>query len=87
MDEFNTGGASWSSWFQGVASGVVDKAAQAAYVRPYDIAELEIKALGQQGYYTEGKAGTQPTATSGGITPTMLMLGGAALLAVFLLKD
>lgn len=86
--EFDTSGDSWAGWFQGVAGAVASKAADAAYVRPYDIAELEIKALGSQGYYTEGQAGTRPTASGmGGVSPTVLLLGGAALLAVFLLKD
>lgn len=86
--EFDTAGDSWSSFFQKVGLDVATKAANAAYVRPYDIAELEIKALGSTGYYTEGQAGTRNTAAGmGGISPTVLVLGGVALLAVFLLKD
>lgn len=86
--EFDTSGQGWAGWFQSVAGGIAGKAADAAYVRPYDIAELEIKALGSQGYYTEGQAGTRATAGGiGGISPTLLLLGGAALVAVLILKD
>lgn len=83
-----TSGDSWAGWFQNVAGAVASKAADAAYVRPYDIAELEIKALGSQGYYTEGQAGTRATASGmGGISPGLLLLGGAALVAVLILRD
>lgn len=87
MDEvFDTGGSSWAGWFQDVAGSVISKAADAQYVRPYDIKELQLQALGDSGYYREGMAGTTK-ASSATITPTMLLLAGAALVAVLMLKD
>lgn len=87
MDATDIEQSSWSSWFQNVAGGVIGKAADATYVRPYDIQALRLQALGDQGYYTEGKAGTSNTAGAM-TTSTMLMIGGGALLLAFvLLKD
>ena len=86
MDTTAIDNASWSSWFQNVAGGVIGKAADATYVRPYDIQALRLQALGAEGYYTEGQAGTAPAA-AGMSTTTMMLLGGALLLAVVLLKD
>lgn len=88
MDE-TTGAdnASWSSWFQDVAGGVIGKAADAQYVRPYDIQELRLQALGSEGYYAEGQAGVRKPATASMSTTTLMMIGGGLLLAVFLLKD
>lgn len=75
----------WSTWVQDVGAGLIDKAAGAKYVQPYEIQKLQLEALGQTGYYNEGQAGTRvPTA---GIDPTMLLLIGAAVVAVMLLKD
>ena len=86
MDATEIEQSSWSSWFQNVAGGVIGKAADATYVRPYNIQELRLQALGSEGYYTEGKAGT--SAAAGGMsTTTLMLLGGGLLLAVFLLKD
>lgn len=87
MDEtLNTGGSNWADWFQGVVGGVVSKAADAQYVKPYDIQSLRLQALGNGGYYTEGMPGTQQR-TMGGISPGVLLLAGAAVVAVLLLKD
>jgi hypothetical protein len=84
MDDIEN--SSWSSWFQSTLGGVVSKAADAQYVRPYDIQTLKLQSLGSNGYYTEGQVGTVK-ATGSMNTTTMLMLGGALLLAVVLLKD
>lgn len=91
MDEtqtIDTGGSSWADWFQGVAGNVINQAAAAQYVKPYDVQALKIQSLGANGYYTEGAPGTyRTTATGLGISPTVLLLAGAAVLAVVLLKD
>lgn len=89
MDEtLDTGGSSWAGWIQDVAGSVIGKAADAQYVRPYDIKELQLQALGDAGYYREGMAGTvKPNAGLGGISPTMLLLAGAAVVVVLMLKD
>lgn len=89
MDEttLDTGGSTWADWFQGVVGGVVGKAADAKYVRPYDIASLQLQALGQGGYYREGVPGTMARPVTGGITPGVLLLAGAAIVAVMLMRD
>lgn len=76
----------WATWVQNVGSGLIDKAAEAKYVTPYEIQKLQLKALGQGGYYREGQAGNRAT-QAGGITPGMLLLIGAAVVGVLLLKD
>lgn len=89
MDEtstLNTGGSNWADWFQGVAGGVISKAADAEFVRPYDVQSMQLQALGSRGYYTEGMAGQRSIAGLG-ISPGVLLLAGAALVAVLLLKD
>lgn len=75
----------WSTWVQNVGSGLIDKAASAQYVQPYEIQKLQLEALGQGGYYNEGKAGTRTAATAG-MNPTVLLLIGAAVVAVVLMK-
>ena len=75
----------WSTWVQNVGSGLIDKAASAQYTQPYEIQKLQLEALGQGGYYNEGTAGTRSAATAG-MNPTVLLLIGAAVVAVVLLK-
>jgi len=87
MDE-TTNGSSWESWFQNVASGVADKYASATWVQPFELQKMRIQALGETGYYQEGNpSGPAQNGTIAGISPGVLLLGGAALLAVLLLKD
>lgn len=74
----------WSTWFQNVAGGVVGAAADAKFRQPYEIQKLQLQQLGQLGYYAEG----QPvTGQQSGINPAWLLIGGAVVLAVVLLKD
>lgn len=87
MDSIADSGSSWEGWFQRVGGNVVDAWASATYSQPYEIQKLRLQALGSTGaYYAEGQP-TPPRGNLGGITPAMLLLGGAALLAVLLLKD
>lgn len=81
----NTGSSNWADWFQGVAGSVIGKAADAQYVKPYDVQSLRLQALGNGGYYTEGMPGTRLTGT--GLSSGTLLLIGAALVAVLVLKD
>ena len=75
----------WSTWVQNVGSGLIDKAASAKYVQPYEIKKLQLEALGQTGYYNEGQPGSRvPTQ---GLNPTVLLLIGAAVVGVLMLKD
>lgn len=76
----------WSTWFQNVGQTVIGAAADAQYRYPYEIQKLQLQALGDSGYYTEGQAVRQTTGL-GGISPSVLLIGGAVLVAVLLLKD
>lgn len=90
MDEtqtIDTGGSNWADWFQGVAGNVLGQAASAKYQKPYDIQSLRLQQLGANGYYTEGAPGMYRPNTGLGISPGILLLAGAAVLAVVLLKD
>lgn len=79
--------ASWEDWIQNVGGKVIGAAADAKYQQPYEVQRLRIEALGDAGYYAEGQAGTVRQSGAAGLSPTMLLLGGAVLLAVVLLKD
>lgn len=81
MDEVSP----WGDWFRGVLGGVVDKAASAQWTQPYDIQRLQLQALGQNGFYTEGQRTAAQQAAA--MNPTTLLLVGAAVVAVLLLKD
>lgn len=76
----------WSTWVQEVGSGLIDKAAGAKYVQPYEIQKLQLEALGQTGYYNEGQPGARAQ-NAGGFNPTMLLLIGAAVVAIAIMKD
>lgn len=78
----------WGDWFQQQAGSVLDKYATAQFTQPYEIQRMQLQAMGQGGYYTEGQPGMLGSGTIAGMpTSTVLLLGGAALLAIMLLKD
>lgn len=78
----------WSEWFQQQAGNVLGAATQARYVQPYEVQKLRLQALGEAGIYEEGQAGTmRQSGGIAGISPSMLLIGGAVILAVVLLKD
>lgn len=83
--------ASWEEWVQQVGGDVVNKWATKEYAQPNQ--QMQLGALGQNGYYVEGTPGVVRTPNSvtqpGGMTtPVMLGLGVALLLvAVLVLKD
>lgn len=84
MDET---GSSWESWIQSIGSKVADvAAANQAGDQKYELERLKLQALGQYGYYTEGQTGLR-AANGMGISSGTLLLLGAGLLAVMLLKD
>jgi hypothetical protein len=88
MDETTSSGSTWESWIQGVAGKVIGSAADAKYSQPYEIQRLRLQALGDMGYYAEGQPGTiAKTGTVAGIPTGTLLLIGAAVVAVMLLKD
>lgn len=76
----------WETWFQDVAGSVINKAADAKFSQPYEIDRLRLQALGETGYYTEGQAMSKDGGVAG-ISPTVLLIGGAILVAVLVLKD
>lgn len=75
----------WSTWFQQMSGQVIGAATEARFRQPYEIQKLQLQQLGQLGYFNEGQPITGGAA--GGINPTWLLLGGAVLVAVLLLKD
>lgn len=81
MDETLNTGSSWQSFIQGAASKLID--------RTYDVREIEMTQRGEQGYYQEGRPGTfsaKPGSMIGGLSPTVLLIGGAAIVALLLLR-
>lgn len=88
MDESTSaGGSSWESWIQSIGSKVADvAAANQASDQTYELQKLKIQQLGQYGFYNEGQAGLI-RANGMGISSGTLLLLGAGLLAVMLLKD
>lgn len=78
----------WSDWLQDIGGSVIEKAAEARYVQPYEIQRLQLTALGSMGTYQEGQPGVQqPAGFNLGRMGGALLIGGAVLLAVVLLKD
>ncbi len=75
----------WSDSIQTWAGDLIGKWGSAQYVQPYEVQKMQMQALGQAGYYTEGQAGAR--VATGGINSGTLMLLGAAVVAVMLLKD
>jgi hypothetical protein len=80
--------ATWEEWIQDIGGKVIGSAAEAKYAQPYEIQRLRLEQLGQMGYYTEGQAGTlrAPGTVAGMPAGTLLLIGGAVLLFMFM-KD
>lgn len=80
---------SWEQWFQDVGSSVINKAAEAKFVQPYEIDKLRLQALGELGIYSEGQP--QQPARGGGLFGLSeggtLLLIGAGLVAVMMAGD
>lgn len=76
----------WESWFQDVAGSVINKAAEAKWRQPYEIDRLRLEALGSLGTYTEGQP-MQNAQTRGGMSDGTILLIGAAVVAVLMLRD
>jgi hypothetical protein len=76
--------ATWEEWFQNQAAKLVDTKT----TQPYELQRLRLEQLGQMGYYTEGQTGTvpRPGTIAGMTTGTLLLIGGAVMLFVFM-KD
>lgn len=78
-------GPSWEGWIQDVGKTVVSGYASANWTQPFELEKLKLQAQAQNGgFYTEG----QPVSTQrGGISPMILLLAGAAIVAIVMLKD
>jgi hypothetical protein len=77
----------WEDWIQDIAGSVIKDASAAKFTQPYEVARLQLQALGQQGVYNEGQPGTKPAQAGAGLpTGTLILLLGGALLFV-LMKD
>lgn len=74
----NTTGTSWFDTIGNLAA----RYAEARYVKPYEVQSMRAQGLGQNGYYVEGKANV----STQGSTSTLLLVG-AAVVALLLLKD
>lgn len=82
--------ANFTDWLQSTASDVIEKAADAQYVQPFELKQAQLSAQqNQQGQtYIPGQAGVKPAATAGFKLTPMMMIGGAVLLvgAVLLMR-
>lgn len=82
----------WEQWFQDVSSSVINKAAEAKFVQPYEIDKLRIQALGELGLYQEGQPGAagavqqRPGLFGLSQQATVLLIGGG-LLAFLMSRD
>lgn len=77
------------SWAQDAAAGLIKSGVSYANTQQqqrYEIEKLKLEALGTDGYYTEGQPGAGKSTAAGGISPTVLLLGGVALVAVLMLQ-
>lgn len=81
-------GSSWESWIQSAATGLIGGyVANKQASNNFELEKLKLQQRGSTGqFFVEG----QPTGGSGGglaISGPMLLIGGAALLAVLMMKD
>lgn len=82
MDQFDNTDTDWGKWLQGLGTTVIGAYTSAQYVQPYEIQKMQIQALGDKGYYTEGKPGV--SLPPSGISPLMVMAGAGLLLVAVL---
>lgn len=78
--------ATWEETIQDWGSRVLDAGIAFGVTNPYEVKKLKLQALGDFGFYEEGKPGVSGRQSSLVVPPGLLLLGGAALL-IFLLKD
>lgn len=74
----------WGDWLRDIGTKVAEGVVDYKVNFPLRVEELKINKLGSAGYYTEGKAGA--AASTAGIPTNVLLIGGAVLMAVLLLK-
>jgi hypothetical protein len=78
----------WSETIQEWGGLLVKGAVDREFYQDFKTDELRLKALGDYGYYDEGQRGIVPTPGSIGLQlPAGMLLLGAGVLLIFLLKD
>jgi hypothetical protein len=76
--------ATWEEWAQGVGGGLLQTVTEAKYKQPFELQKMQLQAYGQTGeLYQEG----MPNRAQGAFPTSWLLIGGALVLAVVLLKD
>lgn len=79
----------WGTWVQQQAGGLLDAYTYKKQTEAYTEA-MRLQALGETGYYVEGQRGNVAPVSGqsvGGIPTQYLLIGGALLVAVLLVKD
>ena len=77
----------WEEWFQKVGAQVIGDASAAKFTQPYELQKLRLQALGDLGLYTEGQPQQVAPAGLFGMSQGTVLLIGAVLVAVFVLRD
>lgn len=77
----------WETWVQQVAGSYLKSRTDAKFQQPYELQKMRLQAYGPFGdLYQEGEPLTNQ-AGAGGIPPAWLLIGGALLVAVVLVKS
>jgi hypothetical protein len=77
---------SWEETFQDFAKGALQTYTEVKYKQPLEMRRMELEAYGPYGQpYVEGRAEVPQTVA--GIPQAWLLIGGAVLLAVVLVKN
>lgn len=74
----------WQSAIQNWGTAFVNGYTNAKYVQPYEVQKLQLQALGQAGFYDEGKPGVYVPPPA--INSTTLLLIGAAVVGFMMLN-
>lgn len=77
----------WDAWLRTQGDKLISGYLDYKVTWPSRLQEMEIQALGERGYYTEGQRGTLPASQASAGIPASWLLIGAALVGVLLLKD
>lgn len=77
----------WGTWTQNTLGSVINLAAQNEYVLQPQVEAAKWQALGEAGYYREGQPGTTAQPAGLNISGNALLLIGAAVVVVMMLKD
>lgn len=74
----------WASWAQQIGGGLINRAADAKWVQPYEIQKAQLQALGQMGYYNEGQATISAGRNGLQVSPGILMIGAVVVMVVMM---